>query len=779
VSARPPVPTPVIVVTGIAVAVTAVVALRGLRGAANDVMRLGNWVVRTCTGTPRIRVQRAALDFGAVRNAAPVTMNLTVTNIGNANLLLRPLVLAGRHPGDFTVLDAMPDQLQPAASAVIRVRFTPALATPRDALLAVLSSDPDQPQVDIVLRGRGVLLNAHLYLDEDRDGLIDPAPANCPVWEAGVGRRGAILLPKTRTPWRDDGSEDPAGDVGERLHLRLRWDGLVPAALDQWQVLLEIDRREAILLYPSRANNAVPLVIPGNGVLDLSALMNGRAELDLYAQAAGYPDGGGAHSMQPQAAYSATEAHWRVLLTFRVTDGVETVRQRSQLRIAPWIMAADLEPTARLCFRSPQQSIDTRRTVRYELQMLDALTAALPASCASFMATVTDSPKDVGNSKNFARDVMKSGFVSAPHYDGITLLSGLDAEAVVLGMPLQLTQAAGIGNVGMFKAHTFNSSHTNGGNLMVAPPRDDTPLGTIVIGHAGQARCGLRPFLLAQRAQPVLELDSSWLRVGHVDEYISFVPDIAAGAGGHKILLASARLAHILTYACAARPDGDVGECITKAARLNGEVFSARQALASSMQLEAEFGPVVDAATSAPVKAAYTPAPPVPAGTNGRVVLWTPEPELACIAYGASEVLANGGMTASAQTTQRALDADRGRLLAGLNATEDEFIDLPVIFQPEGADTFAGFTADSVNMVVINNAEGCRCIVPKPFGPVMSGQYLFEVYIAQRLTALGLEVHFINDWHDFHRNDGEIHCGTNQLPVSRQVRWWEREGVYV
>jgi protein-arginine deiminase len=33
---------------------------------------------------------------------------------------------------------------------------------------------------------------------------------------------------------------------------------------------------------------------------------------------------------------------------------------------------------------------------------------------------------------------------------------------------------------------------------------------------------------------------------------------------------------------------------------------------------------------------------------------------------------------------------------------------------------------------------------------------------------------FLNDWQDFHAREGEIHCGTNQvpLPLPANRAWW-------
>ena len=95
-----------------------------------------------------------------------------------------------------------------------------------------------------------------------------------------------------------------------------------------------------------------------------------------------------------------------------------------------------------------------------------------------------------------------------------------------------------------------------GGNIEVSPPirqpsnsmpagaagpavpaQPPAPFGKIVFGSPDQAHRETRAFLLAQRVQPVLPIDTSWLRVGHVDEIMTTVPD---GRGGFKLLVASA-----------------------------------------------------------------------------------------------------------------------------------------------------------------------------------------------------------------------------------------------
>ncbi|WP_141585658.1 protein-arginine deiminase family protein [Actinomadura sp. WMMA1423] len=84
----------------------------------------------------------------------------------------------------------------------------------------------------------------------------------------------------------------------------------------------------------------------------------------------------------------------------------------------------------------------------------------------------------------------------------------------------------------------WHSSHNFGGNIEVGPPHAKAPAGVVVVGNQttrqpdGSTATDMDPELLAflrgqtQSGQRVLEVDTSWLDVGHVDEVLAFVPDL-------------------------------------------------------------------------------------------------------------------------------------------------------------------------------------------------------------------------------------------------------------
>ena len=96
------------------------------------------------------------------------------------------------------------------------------------------------------------------------------------------------------------------------------------------------------------------------------------------------------------------------------------------------------------------------------------------------------------------------------------------------------------------KEETEEISKGNGNAGPKIPKHPPAPFGKIIVGDSERGLIGdiLRTFLTSQKIQPVLPVDTSWLKVGHVDEFISFIPDNSAssGHGNFKALYADPEL---------------------------------------------------------------------------------------------------------------------------------------------------------------------------------------------------------------------------------------------
>ena len=233
----------------------------------------------------------------------------------------------------------------------------------------------------------------------------------------------------------------------------------------------------------------------------------------------------------------------------------------------------------------------------------------------------------------------------------------------------------------------------------------------------------LKSFLEKQIVQAPIPVDTSWLAVGHVDEIISFVP--APGAKGFKLLLASPRLAYKILQ------DNQAAHGASK--MLIGRTFPKFSAASAEVSID-------DFLT--------TGIPSV-------------HPRLAASTLAPYNV-----------ARQADLNATRAQLESELGLDAGDVLEVPIIFAPLDYPNLAdALTTGMVNMLVING----HCVFPKPFGPVVNGTDLFEDDLVQKLTALGLTPHPIDDWFEYHVHSGEVHCGTNTLRTPTRLKWWEFE----
>lgn len=109
-----------------------------------------------------------------------------------------------------------------------------------------------------------------------------------------------------------------------------------------------------------------------------------------------------------------------------------------------------------------------------------------------------------------------------------------------------------------------HSSLNYGGNLEVSGPVKGAPFGKVVLGTHKDADPDLVNFLRAQRVQPLVDVETSWLEVAHVDEILAFLPATAATKGAFTIAVASPDLAmQIINEAWAMHVEGGGTKAIT------------------------------------------------------------------------------------------------------------------------------------------------------------------------------------------------------------------------
>ena len=114
-----------------------------------------------------ISVSPASFDFRDVPVETAVSNTFTVANdsAGMDVLTVTSTELLGTDAGDFAILSGgAPFSLSPGDSLEIVVQFTPTTVDSKAVVLRFSSNDPDEPVLDVAIRGNGILPIVHDFL---------------------------------------------------------------------------------------------------------------------------------------------------------------------------------------------------------------------------------------------------------------------------------------------------------------------------------------------------------------------------------------------------------------------------------------------------------------------------------------------------------------------------------------------------------------------------------------------------------------------------------------
>uniref|UniRef100_A0A5F9CTR7 Peptidyl arginine deiminase 3 n=1 Tax=Oryctolagus cuniculus TaxID=9986 RepID=A0A5F9CTR7_RABIT len=201
-------------------------------------------------------------------------------------------------------------------------------------------------------------------------------------------------------------------------------------------------------------------------------------------------------------------------------------------RVAPWIMTPSTQP--------PLEVYVCR--VGNNTCFVEAVAElAQKAGCK-----LTICPQAENRNDRWIQDEMELGYVEAPHKT-FPVVFDSPRNGELQDFPYKRILGPDFGYVTREPRDRSVSGLDSFGNLEVSPPvvanGKEYPLGRILIGGNLPGSSGrrvtqvVRNFLHAQKVQPPLELFVDWLAVGHVDEFLSFVP--APDGKGFRMLLAS------------------------------------------------------------------------------------------------------------------------------------------------------------------------------------------------------------------------------------------------
>ncbi|VTJ50690.1 Hypothetical predicted protein [Marmota monax] len=649
--------------------------------------------------------------------------------------------------------------LDPELEVTLRVKA--ASAVTGDQKVRISYYGPKTPPVQALLYLTGVEIS--LQADITRTGKAKPSRAvkNQRTWTWGPRGQGAILLVNCD---RDNPSSSGMDCEDEEVldSKDLQDMSLVTLITktpkdfsSQHRLVLhvaksEMDKVRVFQATGCKLPSRFKVVLGPEQPCHLVELPGGQHSRDFYLEGLTFPD----------ASFPGLISLGVSLLDMSNPELPEALvfQDSVAFRVAPWIMTPNTQP--------PQEVYVSR--IFDNEDFLEAVAAlAKKAKCK-----LTVCPEEENMDDQWMQDEMEIGYTQAPHQT-LPVVFDSPRDRGLKDFPIQRVMGPNFGYVTRGPQTEEITGLDSFGNLEVSPPvtvgEKQYPLGRILIGNSGypsgdsrEVHQTLQDFLGAQRVQAPVTLYSDWLSVGHIDEFLSFVP--APDRKWDRWRPGSLR-------EWEAQSQGSVPRC----PRVCDRPEKAAEDKGHSLQQEVERtqllrGGAESACPELPLSCPQAEGrgphrqrgPRVPEGAGWRLSM-------------------PGSPRATSQSPPhpppRALpwsciDWNRQVLKRELGLAEGDIVDMPQLFRlvknSRGIPKAEAFFPNMVNMLVLGKHLG----IPKPFGPLINGRCCLEEEVRALLEPLGLHCTFIDDFYTYHVRHGEVHCGTNVRRQPFSFKWW-------
>ena len=399
------------------------------------------------------------------------------------------------------------------------------------------------------------------------------------------------------------------------------------------------------------------------------------------------------------------------VVTLSVTAGGQTTTQSVRMHAAPVLTQLNTQKLQRVLIAADDDGWQGEAA------------AALPAGVATTRLTTPDDA--------WTQDLFEPGYQVMPGPDGrphgmrvlIPSINELHRQSArvayteLRGPDVAVVHVPGVPIAGVDDANTYDSM----GNVETMPPTPGHPHGTIVIG--GTPSPEIVTFFRSQRAQDVVMVDTGWLSVGHVDEFIQFLPT----PDGWRAIVADPQAGlDLVGKVKAAGHGGD---------RLHGKL----------PELEYPDSEYIDQRT---VNQFLADTQFV---ETNRAAARKIDENLAELGLGPDRVV-------RVPTLATARDFDWYMAAQEL----EQMSPGPERDEAEKALTARRAAAAEIPNVVNGLVAGPgRYVAPKTFGPLLGGADVFTTATDQALKKLGYQATYVDDLVSAHLSGGEIHCSTN------------------
>ncbi|CAJ2501150.1 Uu.00g040030.m01.CDS01 [Anthostomella pinea] len=233
--------------------------------------------------------------------------------------------------------------------------------------------------------------------------------------------------------------------------------------------------------------------------------------------------------------------------------------------------------------------------------------------------------------------------------------------------------------------------------------------------HEFQPSGDLMRLLNAQRLQPLLLLNSGWLEVGHLDEFLQFIPSEKTDTG-FTVTIADAKAGRKVLQDLDDSGEGD------------------------------QHAMTYD-------RAAFEKNP----DGYGR------GPEVRTI----KEVLDDDGLKKVNEWAQEQLDANLKLLLDEIPLKEDDVVRIPTVFREDSYHLLITMHPNPLNGIVV----GDNFLSADPRGPTVDGEDKLKTAVTEAYGDAGMKVAYVDTLEILHYYGGGLHCATNTWRTPA-AKWW-------
>ncbi|RDW63040.1 protein-arginine deiminase domain-containing protein [Aspergillus mulundensis] len=457
-----------------------------------------------------------------------------------------------------------------------------------------------------------------------------------------------------------------------------------------------------------------------------------------------------------------------VTINFNVHDLLDPATNASDavaLKVAPILTHHPLQPMQQLITAAATKSVPAQP---YFIEQLDAARESAGIEAPLLLL------KTAGDI--WAQDILEPAYASMPGPNGAIslriMLRSAQGNRDSARQLFEQLRGPGVGvwqpspqpgnpnaSDASFAASGQGSHPVNAlGNLETTPPYTSTSgvtykAGRIIQGtHFDQLPAqSVRSLIAGQGVQNTLYLEAGWLKVGHVDEFVQFVP--YDNSLGFTIAIAS--------------PDA--------ALRILRETQTQGHGHTNALSYDP------NTQTQRPFFQAHIPSTPIPVNLT------------------VDALLADPAFLDANTYAQTHLAANLAILLAEIPLAVEDIIHVPVLYHdpasashdsnstpefnestqvppyspappvPPGEHELLTFYPSAVNGIVLGSQSGY--IAPNPFGPVVDGVDVIRRGVEAAYARAGMGVIFIDDFYSHHLGAGDVHCGSNALRAV-EGEWW-------